>query len=225
MIISLHGIDSCGKGTQAEALRAHFAPLYHEVEVLHFPVYDSPTGRVIKHFLSCGNYVAEESVSDTTLDAYVRVDQQAQAIVLQSLMVTNRLEQLKKLTCYAQVAKTWTQEINELLILDRYNACAMAYGQADGLDPTWLKSIHMALPEPAHCFLLDIPVEESFQRRPKRTDAYESNRERLKKVQANYLTLAEGQSWHVLDGTRASEEITREIVEVIEPKRGHGTRR
>jgi len=140
---------------------------------MHFPMYDSLTGRLIKQFfLSGSTYVAGEGVSDTTLDDYVYKDRAAQALVLQSLMVTNRFEQFEKLRLFSRVYP------RGLLILDRYNESAIAYGMADGLSADFLRRIHEALPVPRHTFLLDISVEESFKRRPKRADQYESNKER-----------------------------------------------
>lgn len=231
MIVAIVGIDSCGKGTQAEALRAHFAPLYRKVEVMHFPVYDSPTGKAIKQFLTGSRFVGGEGVSDTTLDNYVRADHKAQALVIQALMVTNRLEQYAKLKNYYQpdidqLRNKWKNycrsdmnDLTYLLILDRYNACAIAYGMADELSKDWLTSIHAALPVPSHYFLLDISVEESFRRRPKREDAYEASRERLARARENYLAMAKWGSWdqwHVVDGCTAPEAITQQIVEIIE---------
>ncbi len=199
MICAIEGVDGCGKGTQAEAVRAHFAPIYNEVEVMHFPVYDSPTGRIIKNILT-----GKSSFED--VDAAFVDDQ---AMVLQSLMVTNRLEQFGKLRGHR----------GGLLILDRYNPSAIAYGQADGLSLDWLLSIHKALPEPTHYFYLDISVEESFRRRPKREDAYEASRERLEKARANYLDLFRRgggvSTWHTIDGMREPSEITKQIVETI----------
>lgn len=201
MLIDIEGLDGSGKTTQVEFLRARFLKTFRQVEVLKFPVYDSPTGEVISSLLRNTSRMF--------------VSEKVDALVLQALMVTNRLEQAAKLEEFEV-----TGYRNGLLILDRYNLSAMAYGMADGLDLSWLRAIHRTLPAPAHAFLLDIPVEESFRRRPKRADAYEASIERLRKVRQNYLDLfaAGGKTHHVLDGCATPEKITDEIVKIIEGK-------
>jgi thymidylate kinase len=224
-IVTLEGIDCSGKGLQSEALRLHYTPLFRIVEVMHFPVYDSLTGQLILRMLKGYTYMAEEGVSDTTLDDYVRKDRGAHALALQALMVTNRLEQFAKLEKFEDLPSNGNlpppsvlREYYDLLILDRYNESAIAYGLADGLPLDFLHRIHEALPKPAHRFLLDISVAESFRRRPKREDEYESSRERLEKARKNYLDVfaAGGPSYHVIDGAQAPGEITKQMVSIIE---------
>jgi dTMP kinase len=191
VIISFSGIDGSGKSTHVEMLRAFLDKAnIVDVDVLHFPVYDSPTGQIIKKMLS-GSLDFEN------------------AVVLQSLMTVNRLEQFNRLLQY--------DISGNVLILDRYNACAVAYGQADGLSYQWLEDIHADFPKAGFNFLFDIPVEESFKRRPKRTDMYESDRKRLEKVRDNYLKLFINRSdHHVIDGMQTKESIHKQVVAILE---------
>lgn len=212
MIISCESIDAGGKGVQAEALRTHFAPLFRTVEVMHFPVYDSVTGRLILKMLKGERQISREAYGQQTKD------EADQALALQCAMATNRLEHFAKLARYVEPGNRYEFAAQNLLVLDRYNESAIAYGLADGLDYDFLKKIHEALPKPAHRFLIDITVEESFRRRPERADAYEANRERLERTRECYLRVfrdGAGQGYHVVDGMREPGEITKEIVHII----------
>ena len=99
MILVLDGIDGAGKGVQVAALAERLAPRFRTVEAMHFPMYDSPTGRVIKKMLSGARRLAafEDLVNPTDLG----VDE---ALALQSIMLLNRLEFLGKLRNYASDA-------------------------------------------------------------------------------------------------------------------------
>ena len=206
MILCIEGVDGCGKGTQVELLVARLAPKFRSVEVLHFPDRSTQIGGVIDRFLRGGIFVASEGVSD------VRVESQAQALALQSLMLVNRLEHYQKLCARSN------EDVVDLLILDRYTPSALAYGAADGIPIGLLERVHECLPRANIAVLFDIPVEESFRRRPKRADAYEANRERLEAARQVYLDIFArgGERWRVVDGCRPPEEIAEEIAGMVE---------
>lgn len=201
MIVALDSGDASGKSTQSVCLLEYFSPKFKQTQLMHFPVYDSITGQAIKGYLTGTWHCNERAKQSQELDA----------LVLQSLMVTNRLEYFNTLDEYANN--------NEyLLVLDRYSASAFAYGLADGLSRDFLDRIHEPLPKPQHYFYLDITVAESFRRRPERQDAYESNRERLEQVRKNYLELfrTSGPSYHIIDGMLPKDEVTQQIIATIE---------
>jgi dTMP kinase len=151
MIIAIEGCDAAGKKTQAERLTQHFRDLDYEAESLAFPVYSSYTGKRITELLQ---------------------QPEVNSLDLQSLMTINRYEAADQLRD-AKSDKT------KFLVLDRYYASGIAYGEADGLDGKWLRQIHRSLPRPDLWVYLDVSVEESFRRRPVREDAYEASKERL----------------------------------------------
>lgn len=158
MIVAFEGIDACGKQTQVRMLKEHAEKLGHKTRVFSFPDYESPTGLKIKELLR-----AEER----------------DPLVLQSLMTVNRLEKQIKI----EVA----QIHGELTILDRYWLSGWVYGQTDDLSQAWLTDIHEKMIHPHQWIILDIPVEESFRRRPVREDAYESSKARLNHARHLYL--------------------------------------
>jgi dTMP kinase len=132
------------------------------------------------------------------------------ALILQSLMTTNRLEFAKMLQSY-QVA-------NRFLFLDRYYGSGFVYGEADGLDFEYLLKIHWTLPAPALWILVDIPAEESARRRPERRDEYEKREGFMAKVREGYLRLFRERSknlpgtWKVIDGIGTQEEVHERIL-------------
>lgn len=168
VFVAFEGIDGAGKTTQTDLLRKTL-----DAKFIKFPVYSSPTGQVIQAMLQgkAGVAIAKAGWADK-LDGG-RFD----AIALQALMVTNRLE------VAADILGTVTLES---LVCDRYSASALAYGEADGLDPGWLHRIHELLPMPDLYVLLDLPAHDSFERRPERQDAYEADFSRIEHAGQNY---------------------------------------
>lgn len=203
MIFSLSGIDASGKGIQTELLLKHLAERGIPAEAMHFPVYDSVTGRVIKKMLR-GEIAVDDfkaSSSEASLSA---------GIILQSIMTANRLEHLDKLAEY-------DHDTDKVLVLDRYTACAVAYGTADGLDPKFLSKLNEVIPRPHQAILIDITVEESWKRRPKRDDVYEANRGRLERVRDayhSYFSYFGGVS--TVDGMRAPTEVAADVAKVVD---------
>lgn len=139
-------------------------------------------------------------------------------LVFQCLQTVNRFELLPVINAYLEAGRP--------LVFDRYTASAMVYGTLDGLDPDWIELINMSLPQPDVWIYLDIPIEESFKRRPERRDRYESDRAYLEKVREGYLRLfrekAIGQikteyahGWYIVNGLGTVEEVHERILGVI----------
>ena len=137
---------------------------------------------------------------------------------MQALQTVNRLE-----TC----AFLWRVLGDGPLVLDRYTASAYAYGLADGLSMDWLRSIEPAsLPQPTLQIYVDISVEESWRRRPKRDDQYEADWRRLERVRKAYIDLfdnpprtasinGEQTAWLIVDGHGTIEEVHQRILACV----------
>ena len=255
-IVALEGIDASGKATQAKMLADYLdarpcacgAPAHYVEHVdagnpssklrcescgmvgpgpclrRSFPAYETDLGGLIRAALR-GGWAADWAPGYPAPPA-ARMDSTGlRALVLQSLMVTNRHELADEIE-YEHMVKSRS------IVLDRYWASAVAYGAADGLDPKWLEGVHSRLPK-AHHVLVDIPVEESFRRRPTREDAYEADRGRLERARAAYLALFErkgvdvgmlhGNSpghvspsgWAIVNGSGPPELVHRAILMVL----------
>lgn len=214
MIIAIEGVDASGKASQSRLLAERLKGTRFS-----FPNYDTPTGKLILGHLKKEWNTA--GVRSTSEQASLR-----DAQVFQALMTVNRLEVGASISAAEECGP---------VIFDRWSASAFVYGKLDGLDVDWLKRIQIPMFEPDVRILLDIPVEESFKRRPERRDRYESDRPFLERVRAEYLRLwgadekwttvkgsARGNmfeqtrfGWWVLDGSSSVEETHNRIVKAI----------
>ena len=201
LLIAFEGLDASGKATQAAALSVKL-----DSELYAFPNYTSPTGTLIKQMLQQPPF------------EYKRIEQ---AYLIQSLMTVNRYELWPTIEQGLAVGD---------VVLDRYLASGFVYGAYDGLPQDWLRTIHQPMWAPDLYVLLDIPMEESFKRRPEREDAYEADKIRLSAVREGYLQLWSerpplaayhgGQTaWLQLDGTQTSATIHGQVLHAVEALR------
>jgi dTMP kinase len=200
MIIALEGVDASGKATQSQRMKARFESIGVAALVYDFPHYQSETGKVIKKML-------KEELCAFTFDAFNRpVDPppKTTALILQSLMTANRYEAIDLLQSYKN-------DLRRVLILDRYWASGLVYGASDGLDEHWLMDVHAMLPAPDAWVLLDIPVELSFIRRPKRRDKYEGALSKIEDVASRYRDLFALRDWYVVNGVGSVDDVEGRI--------------
>ncbi len=240
MIVAIEGIDACGKGTQCKLLEDHFKAQGRQVRNLHFPHYETLAGGVAGRLLRGDTVVLGVAVDlkavlegEVTLEAAAELkrlysealDQASldKATIVQSVMLADRTEWQEELLA-------WHGKNSErYLILDRYKMSGLVYGQADGLPREWLINSQHVIKEPEVSILIDIPVEESFKRRPHREDYYERDHKKLEKVRCLYLqefsrreavrTNSEGSYWAV-EGLGSEEEVFERIKAVIENPHG-----
>lgn len=211
MIVGIEGIDASGKQTMVKLLKERLAPHFAKVETFDFPHYQGTAGGLVGRILcgetiiadetqqNCAEYTETESGLRASIDNWRSAWSLDKALVIQSVMLVDRLE-------HVEMIQEYTDDDSVLLILDRYYLSGLVYGQADGLDLSWLDRIHSALPRADVFFVLDIPVEESVRRRPDRADYYEKNLPKLRKVRDLYLDIAEHMDEVViLDGLLAPE--------------------
>lgn len=192
MIVAIEGIDASGKETQAKRL-ATLAEGFKKVRVVSFPDYGTRTGKLIKSMLN--GEVLDLASSEG-------------ALTFQSLMTSNRYEKYAKLVEYSL-------RRDKLLILDRYYLSGVVYGQASGVPREWLLDVHKALPDPDYWVLVDVPVAMSFDRKTGR-DGYEAKSEFLSRARSLYLEeFARLSNGIVVDGTKDSEEVTKQITRKV----------
>jgi dTMP kinase len=186
LLVAFEGLDQSGKQTQAERLRDRLTSAGRSVRLLSFPDYETVIGAEIGRAL--------RGERDYTAD------------VMQLLYVANRYE--------------WKSEIlrakdaGTVVVCDRYLASSIAYGEAQGLDATWLSEIQKYLPQPDIAFLLDIPPEVSARRKTVDRDKYESDLSLLARVRESYLRQVQG-GWVRLDATRAPDAIAADVWQAV----------
>ena len=225
MIVVLEGGDASGKATQSKILAERLG-----AALFAFPDYNTDVGKAILGNLKENWYITSGwDETDSGGDPYIRKEPRTNALVLQSLMLTNRME----LGTNMLAAST-----RQHLVIDRYDASSFVYGVLDGLDPSWLWRANRALPvKPDLYILLDVPVEEGFKRRPERRDRYESSVKRMEDVRVAYLklfnekheadlarargdgktrnTFIPGPTWRIVDGIGSIEEVSARIWDAL----------
>lgn len=183
-----------------------------------FPHYASTAGGVVGRILRGELIVVGEDEIDSDDCSPVSLAEiwsRDKAIVIQSVMIADRLEHLTMLTEFAMSPDT-------LLLLDRYKMSGMVYGAADGLEELWLKIIQAGLPDADLNILIDISIDESRQRRPERRDYYETNFEKLQRVRDGYLDgfrFAFSEEYAIVDGMRDQTAILLQLIDLIRMRR------
>jgi dTMP kinase len=186
LLIAFEGLDQSGKQTQAELLRDRLTSGGRTVRLLSFPDYHTAIGAEIGRAL--------------------RGEREYGPDVMQLLYVANRYE--------------WKGEIvrekdaGTILVCDRYLASSVAYGEAHGLDVTWLVEIQKYLPQPDITFLLDIPPEVSAHRKTADRDKYERDLSLLARVRHSYLRQAKA-GWVALDATRERDAVAADVYAAV----------
>ena len=219
MIVVLTGGDASGKATQSKILAKRLG-----ATLFSFPNYGSTVGKAILGNLQGSWEIHRDSNADHHEGCY-KVPE-VNALVLQSLMNTNRIERMGDLKAAAARGH---------VVLDRFEIDALVYGALDGLEPAWLEGINAQLPvKPDLYILLDVPVDEGFKRRPQRRDRYESSVKRMEDVRVAYLKMFNekqqerveavgshavrelpGPIWRVVDGIGTIEEVSARVREAV----------
>lgn len=189
LLVAIEGLDQSGKQTQAELLRDRLGVGGHTARVLSFPDYSTPIGLELRRALQGEHHYTPD--------------------VMQLLYVANRYEWKTAVT--AQTLE------GAILVCDRYLASSVAYGEAQGLDGTWLTEIQRYLPQPDVTILLDIPPEVSMRRKVDDRDAYERDLEMLARVRESYLRQALN-GWVCVDATRDRTTVAQEVFAAVSAK-------
>ncbi len=182
-LIAFEGLDQSGKQTQAELLRDRLKQGGYKSRLVSFPDYATSIGEEIARAL--------------------QGEREYEPDVMQLLYVANRYERKPDLL-------RWL-EGGLILVSDRYIASSVAYGEAFGLDATWLVEMQKYLPAPALTIFLDINPETAVQRKGADRDRYERDLALQIRVRESYRRQAAGQGWVVLDGERSKEAIAADV--------------
>ena len=188
-IICFEGIDASGKATQVDLLAERLHEQGYTVDIVSFPCYQSFDGELIKKALK-----KEVKMSDYALHL---------------LMEWQKYDLVTSMD-YLEL---------DYLIIDRYTLSNIIYMAVKGMDVEWIKGVQKYLPAPDITFILDIPVEESFKRRPKREDKIEEDKELLKKVRELYVDYVHNNNTeelvYLIDAVGKTEQVHYGILEVL----------
>jgi dTMP kinase len=188
LLVAFEGLDQSGKQTQAERVREYVTARGRECRLLSFPDYETAIGAEISKAL----HGEREYDSD----------------VMQLMYVANRYERRRDMA-------RWMAD-GAVLVCDRYLASSIAYGEAQGLDPAWLRDIQRFLPQPELTILLDIAPETAVQRKAANRDRYERDLALLSRVRDSYRRQAAEGGWLRLDGERPRDAVSADVATAVE---------
>ena len=136
------------------------------------------------------------------------------ADVMQLLFVANRHERREAIL-------EWVAG-GLILVCDRYRASTIAYGEALGLETTWLDDIQRLLPRADLTIFIDIAPATAAKRKAHGRDRYESDMSLLERVRASYHRQAADPTWVRVDGERTIDEIAGDIFAIVTNRLGSG---
>lgn len=195
MIIAFEGLDAAGKATQSRLLFDRLRREGRDVAIFSFPRYDTPVGTALKEVLTAKD---------------INLGDSAVAHTIQSLMTVDKIDAYREMR--------FSGLDGRIVICDRWTPSALCYGQADGLSRAWLDSIQRSLPEADVCFLLDLPTEQAFRRRPDMRDRYERDRLKQGVIRANYHALWAEKGWDVIDGSGTEDEVAARVWKILDER-------
>lgn len=187
-LIAFEGLDQSGKQTQAELVSAHVTARGRECRLLSFPDYATPIG--------------------TEISKALHGEREYEADVMQLMYVANRYE--KRIEMERALGN------GVVLVCDRYLASSIAYGEAQGLDASWLRDIQRYLPAPTLTILLDIAPETAVQRKAAGRDRYERDLTLLSRVRQSYQRQSTDERWLRLNGERPRDAVSSDVVSAVE---------
>ena len=186
-IIAIEGIDQSGKRTQTRLLANELKRRGARVNTISFPIYKSPSGRQIRHFL--------------------QGKQKYPATALHMLYSLNRWENRERIVKLTETA--------DFVIADRYYPSNLAYGVSRGLSLDWLQGLDKGLPKASLIIVLDVSVPASFARKSRGRDVHERNRQLLSRVRLTYRTLAKRLDWKIVDATRPAKDVHEAVWSLV----------
>lgn len=193
-LLSIEGIDGCGKSTHARLLSQWLRSKGYETVVTDEPT-GGPIGRIIKQ----------------ALRGKLKLPVAAEAL----LFAADRMQHI------AEVIKP-ALDAGKVVITERYTYSSLAYQSARGLPMPWVEAINRGAMKPDLTIIIDVPVEVALtrMRRSRKLDKFESDPELQRRVRANYLRLARQKGLRVVNGSRAIEEVQAEIRRIVDAALG-----
>lgn len=190
--IAFEGLDQSGKQTQSELLASALEERGHTIRRLSFPEYETAIGSELERALAG--------------ERDYRPD------VMQLLYVANRYERKPDI-------EQWLGD-GTIVVSDRYTASSIAYGEAFGLDATWLADIQRGLPPADLTILLDIVPETAVTRKRADRDRYERDLALQARVRASYHRQAGAGGWLQLNGERDRHAVAADALTAVVSRLG-----
>lgn len=199
MFVVIEGIDGAGGETQSKILGKFLEENGKTILHIFYPDYGGAIGRVIHGFLH----------KEFDFPADVQFSLYATDMVKDKQKILDALKEKK------------------VVVANRYLTTTLAYQSVGGFEIK--KGLEFAnvfeMPKPDLAIYLDIDAETSVKRKmgeKNNLDKFESNKEFLEKVRAQYLKLAKekifAREWIMIDGRKSIDEVAKEIQKIVSKK-------
>lgn len=184
-MLSIEGIDGCGKSTHTKLLARWLRGQGYDVVVTDEPT-DGTIGKIIK--------------------LVIKGELKVPAAVEALLFAADRANHVADLIEPAL-------RTGKIVLNERYIYSSLAYQSARGLSTNWIKKINQHAPKPDLTILIDVPADAAFSRikSSRSLDEFEKDVRLQKQVRRNYLRIARQEGLKVVDGARPLDEVQAEI--------------
>lgn len=212
MFIVIEGSDASGKKTQSTKLVEYLKSSGRVAERISFPMYDSPTGKLVTKYLN-GEFGPPSTIDPKIASTWYALDRYAFQPALDAILKTN------------------------IVVCDRYVESNMGHqgGKIDGPNKEaeraqffeWLDNLEyetLRLKRPDIGFFLHVPWKTSLRLleiRGAKKDGHEADENHLRMAEESYLQVAELYGWHKIEccnnsgDMRSVEEIQQEIISAL----------
>ena len=194
-IFSFEGIEGVGKSTQINLLKDYLEINGYSTEVLREP----------------GSTITGESIRSILLDSKENLSSESELLLM-----------------FAARAQLISEKVNnsnsDIILFDRFYDASVAYqGFGRNLSIDFIQSLigFINCPEPRLTFLLDISVQDGFERKVNDVkDRIESaGNEFFQKVREGYLEIAKNNQNRikVIDAMQSIDDINKSIIDHVKP--------
>lgn len=194
-IFSFEGIEGVGKSTQINLLKDYLETNGYSTEILREP----------------GSTITGESIRSILLDSKENLSSESELLLM-----------------FAARAQLISEKVNnsnsDIILFDRFYDASLAYqGFGRNLPIDFIQSLitFINCPEPRLTFLLDISVQDGFERKVNDVkDRIESSgNEFFQKVREGYLKIAKNNQNRikVIDAMQSIDDINKSIIDHVEP--------
>ena len=194
-IFSFEGIEGVGKSTQINLLKEYLETNGYSTEILREP----------------GSTITGESIRSILLDSKENLSSESELLLM-----------------FAARAQLISEKVNnsnsDIILFDRFYDASLAYqGFGRNLPIDFIQSLitFINCPEPRLTFLLDISVQDGFERKVNDVkDRIESaGNEFFQKVREGYLDIAKNNQNRikVIDAMQSIDDINKSIIDHVKP--------
>ena len=194
-IFSFEGIEGVGKSTQINLLKEYLETNGYSTEILREP----------------GSTITGESIRSILLDSKENLSSESELLLM-----------------FAARAQLISEKVNnsnsDIILFDRFYDASLAYqGFGRNLPIDFIQSLitFINCPEPRLTFLLDISVQDGFERKVNDVkDRIESaGNEFFQKVREGYLEIAKNNQKRikVIDAMQSIDDINKSIIDHVKP--------